>query len=362
MTLTTHLTTSAAPVITSLMPLIKPYTVGNVSASWHTTLPAELDQEISVTHLMHTPAWAAAWSTVTTEWVLDSRFLHLRQDGVDRLAAFHLIGASRFWDWLESAAGHTSAYPLLFLGSAYATYGGAGLATPDMIATAVDSGLEAARHWGAGGLVVPNLTPELLTAWKQIRPGARRVASSITYTGAMPTGHLAEALPRRRQRQAIARQARRAADAGVSMLHLHGADMLPSLGRFAQLATKTSLRHGTDIWGPDIFTAAAGVPGAVLIAAGRNGSLVGGFFCFRYAERLYAWVAGLDYAHLHELGLYGALVHESARYAVATGARVLDMGRANHVYKVSLGLLATPLTSLVYPMPPALPRQAGCGI
>jgi len=361
MVLTPRPSVSAAPVDPSQMTLVPPRTAGNVSASWHTALPAGLDRHIRVSHLMYTPAWAAAWSTVTTEQVLASRFLHLHQDGIDRLAAFHLIGASRFWDWLENTAGHTSAYPLLFLGSAYATYGGAGLATPDMIATTVDGGLELARHWGVGSLVIPNLTPELVTAWEQVRPGARWIASGITYTGAMPTGRLAEALPRRRQRRKVARLARRAADAGVRMLRLHGTDMLPVLRRFTHLATEVSLRQGTDNWGHDIFVAAAGVPGAVLIAAERNGSLVGGFFCFRYSERLYVWAAGVDYAHLHELGLYGTLIHETARYAAVTGARMLDMGHANHVYKVGLGLVGTPLTSLVYTVSSTASRLTECG-
>ncbi|GAT68782.1 oxidoreductase [Planomonospora sphaerica] len=339
--------------------LIPPRRRGNVTAHWHTGVPTELEH-LQPPHLMHTPTWARAWSTVVTEQIRLSRFLHLHAPGVDRLAAFHLLERSPFWDWLERDAGREPAYPLLSLGSVYGTYGGAGLTDPDMIALTVEGGSELARHQQARALVVPNLTPDLLTLWERVRPGARRVPSSVAYSAPMPTGSLDEALPVRRQRRDLARLARRAADAGVRVRHLHGADMRPRLERFTALATAASLKHGTNNWALDVFTAVAVVPGAVLIAAEHGGELVGGFLCFRYAERLYAWAAGLDYARLRELGLYGTLVHATACYAVDTKARVLDMGRANHDYKLRLGLTPVELTSLVYAVPSAVGRVNRC--
>ncbi|MBG0825905.1 hypothetical protein HS048_35110 [Planomonospora sp. ID91781] len=56
--------------------LIPPRRRGNVTTRWHTGVPTELEH-LQPPHLMHTPAWARAWSTVATEQIRLSRFLHL---------------------------------------------------------------------------------------------------------------------------------------------------------------------------------------------------------------------------------------------------------------------------------------------
>jgi hypothetical protein len=102
------------------------------------------------------------------------------------------------------------------------------------------------------------------------------------------------------------------------------------------------------------------VPGAVgLLAEHSDGTLAGGFFCFRYGSALYLWTAAIDQARKNDLHTHGWPMYESVRFAAATGASVLDTGRCNYRYKASLGMLPVTLTSAVYLTPPTPTSSAG---
>ncbi|MBL1115245.1 GNAT family N-acetyltransferase [Streptomyces sp. 110] len=87
------------------------------------------------------------------------------------------------------------------------------------------------------------------------------------------------------------------------------------------------------------------VLGAVgLLAHDSDGSLAGGFFCFRYGSCLYLWAEAVDQAHF----THGWLIGEAFRYAAATGASAIDAGRGDYTDNARLGLLPVALASAVY--------------
>lgn len=303
-----------------------------------------------------TRAWMLAWRGVRTEPVADSRFL-LVHDGTGHatVAPFYLIdgAGSPAWGAFQSEAGLGDIWggrPVVYGPSPYATYG-LDLVSPAHIQAIVAAGVAWAREAGAVAAVFPGLRDPW--AWTDAAGGiaVRTTAShQAAVCGSVEAFQASISLagPRRE----FGRQWRRGTDAGLRVAVLHGAEMLPLLRAFTRLAAAASARHGTSLYGLDVFGAVAQVPGAVLLAAEHGPELAGGFLCLRHGGTLYLWAAGLDYATHRELHTYGWLFAESVAYAAANGLIMIDAGRGNYDYKRRLGFAQIPLWSVCHLVSP----------
>jgi hypothetical protein len=326
-----------------------------VQAHWYDRIadfPASPFPPISAEHISLTPAWAGAWEKVRTEKVRAFRHLHLSSPDRAELVSFYLVDHSPFWTENEQVVGVDPVWPgpVVYAPSPYAEYGGAGAGSPEFIGHAVDGGLRLAREWGAVALVFANLTPAVLTRWQAARPPTATVLFDVAYSA--PVGGSLDAflaaMPSRHVRKEFRRQWRRGRDAGLKVRVLPGTEMVPVLADFTALTVETSASHGYNMYGQDLFHAVAEIPGAVMLAAEHDDTLVGGFLCFRFRNRMYTWTAGLDYQRLRELNTYGSLLYEAVSYAAETGARVIDIGRSNHGYKRRMGFTGEDLYVCAY--------------
>jgi hypothetical protein len=296
----------------------------------------------------------AAWNSVTTERVRDRRHLLLPDPiGDGELVTFALVEHSPYWTGWERTAGVWPIWtgPVVYAPSPYAAYGGAGLTGPRTAGLTIRYGLDQARAWGAQALILPHLTRDLAaTAATAVEPDVDLFAN-FAYTAPVhpggAAGHLADN-PDRRTARNHARELRRATDAGLDLRVLQGPDLERELPAFVDLARQVDTKHGTTKFGPDVVTALAAVPGAVLLAAQHQGRMVGGFLCFAADGVLYLSTSGIDYSRLRQLHTYTWLMGASLDYAARIGAHTIDAGRSNHQVKRRWNLRPTELRTLVY--------------
>jgi CelD/BcsL family acetyltransferase involved in cellulose biosynthesis len=264
-------------------------------------------------------------------------------------APFYLIDGSPAWGAFEAEAGVGDTWagrPVVYGPSPYATYG-LEVTSPAQIRTIVAHGLAWARKSGAVAAVFPGLRNP--RAWTDAAGGiAVRTTGSHQAPVRGSVAAFQASIGSGRARSEFGRQWRRANEAGLRLAVLHGAEITPVLPAFTRLAVAATARHGTALYGPDVFRAVIQVPGAVLLAAEHGRDLAGAFLCLRHGSTLYAWAAGIDYATLRELHTYGWLALEFVAYAAATGAAVVDMGRGNYLAKHRLGFTQVPLYSVCY--------------
>jgi predicted N-acyltransferase len=168
---------------------------------------------------------------------------------------------------------------------------------------------------------------------------------------AAPIGGSEEAFLARmrgKTRREFVRQWRRAVDSGVRLRIAHGAEVLRYVDEFTALAVDAAQKHGDNLYGVDQVSGVIDVPGAVLLVAEHDGRMVGAFYGFLYRGRLAMVIAGIDFDRLTELNIYGFLMYETLRYAVANGAEVFDVGRCNFEYKERHAFRGTELWGLAY--------------
>ncbi|MEV6595624.1 GNAT family N-acetyltransferase [Actinoplanes sp. NPDC051346] len=326
----------------------------SVSARWVRTAAEVPESAVDGRHFSTTVGWSHGWEGVRTEHVADHRHLLLEGGPVAELVPYYLVSHSPLWEAYEADAGVGPIWsgPVVYSSSLYGEYGGAGGSTPDYIGTCVDLGLEQAARWEAEALIFGNLTPTEVDAWSAVRPGGTAVLVDRAY--AAPIDGAGSPLPamRRRVRQELLRQWRRAKDAGLRLRVLAGAEMLSVLDEFTDLAMAAAEKHGINIYGKDIFENLVSAPGAVLLVAEHDGRMAAAFLCFLHRRRFSMWTGGIDYSNLRELKSYAFLVYESMTYAAAHGAEIIDPGRGNFVYKQRHGFQGTDLWALVYPTAP----------
>ncbi|OJF15948.1 hypothetical protein BG844_01565 [Couchioplanes caeruleus subsp. caeruleus] len=325
-----------------------------MSARWLRTAAEVPESAVDGRHFSTTVGWSRGWEGVRTERVVDHRHLLLEGGPVAELVPYYLVSRSPLWDAYESDAGIGPIWsgPVVYSASLYGEYGGAGGSTPEYIATCVDLGREQTARWAAEALIFGNLTSAEVDAWSAIRPGGTAVLVDRAY--AAPIGGADSPLPamRGRVRRELVRQWRRAKDGGLRLRVLAGAEMLPALDEFTDLAMAAAEKHGINIYGKDIFENLAGAPGAMLLVAEHDGRMAAAFLCFLHRRRFSMWTGGINYLHLRELKTYAFLMYESMTYAAAHGAEIVDPGRGNFVYKERHGFLGTDLWALVYPTTP----------
>ncbi|MFJ6437838.1 GNAT family N-acetyltransferase [Streptomyces sp. NPDC091416] len=325
-----------------------------LSSSWHPSA-AVLPAEHHAATPFHSREWAAAWQSVRTEHVRGHHHLFI-QDGPHRQhrLSFYQVNNSPLWRAMEGDAGVTQPTfeaDVLYGPSVYGEYGGLPGAVRPVLAEAVDRGRALAGELGTEALVIANLPPSERNMWREARlPDAEVVLYWAHRADVGDTvDEFIENFPSRKAGREFRRQHRRGTDSGLTLKVARGADLLPYLGEFTAQARATSERHGPPLYGTDMLVPLTRVPGAVgLLAVHRDGTLVGGFFCFRYGKTLYLWTAAVDQSRKRDLHTYGWLMHESIRFAVETGASVLDAGRCNYAYKARLGMRPVALTSAVY--------------
>ncbi|MFC9331416.1 GNAT family N-acetyltransferase [Kitasatospora sp. NPDC057015] len=261
-----------------------------------------------------------------------------------------------YWSSQETDAGVPPAWlgPVLYSGSPHGQYGGAGTSSAPLASLTARAGLDLADELGAHAVVYPGLTAEqaasLTVAGRH--QGAARVLDLATdvahvrdlggdldlWWNGTPAGH----------RRDIRRQWRRATEAGLTLVPLTGQQMLPHLPAFTDLAVGTAERHGTALYGRDLFERLAEVPGAVLLAARHDGYLVGGLYCWLHSGCLYLWASGIDYRHPLGRHAYTWLMTEAPRWAIEQGARRIDAGRANYQAKKRLGYQPHVLRTVIH--------------
>ncbi|WP_189277804.1 GNAT family N-acetyltransferase, partial [Kitasatospora griseola] len=301
-------------------------------------------------HPSRTRAWASAWSTLTTERILEHHHLHLADPatGDAETVPFFLTTAdgSPYWTSQETDADVPPVWPgrVLYAGSPHAEYSGAGTATAAMATATTRAGLDLAARLGASALVHPGLDQDqadrLTAAARAAGVGqVLDLATDVAWTRTVgPTlDQWWQGMPSR-QRRDIRRRWRRGTEAGLVLDPLTTSrgilDLVPA---FAPLAAGTADRHGTRLYGSDMFEQLLAVPGTVLLAARHDDRLVGGIYGWLYDGCLYLWASGLDYDHPLAPLAYTWLMCESARWAIDQGAILIDAGRANHLAKLRLG-------------------------
>jgi len=313
-------------------------------------------------HPSRTRAWASAWSILTTERILAHRHLHLTDpDSAEaETVSFFLVDAtgSPYWTSQETDAGIPPVWPgpVLYAGnSPHAEYGGAGTATTALAAATVRAGLNLAAELGARAVVHPGLNEaqadRLTVAARDTSAGSvLDLATDVAWTRTLgPTQEQWwQGMPSR-QRRDIRRRWRRGTEAGLVLDPLTStAEILGAVPDFAPLAAGTADRHGTALYGTDMFEQLVTVPGTVLLAARHEGRLVGGIYGWLYDGCLYLWASGLDYEQPLAPLVYTWLMCESARWAIDQGAVLIDAGRANHRAKSRLGYRPRILRTVVH--------------
>jgi hypothetical protein len=323
----------------------------SVTSRWVDSAAEVSDDQFDGRFFCTTVAWARAWESVRSEQVREFRYLALDGGPVSEFVPYYLVDRSPLWTVYEETAGAPPVWtgPVAYSSTVYGEHGGSGGSSPDYIARAVDLGLEQAARWGAEALVFTNLTPRALDAWTAVRPAGTAVLLDKAYEA--PMGGSEQAFlgrMRGKVRREFVRQWRRALDAGVRLRAVAGAEMLPYLDDFTQLAVDASEKHGDNLYGADMFHSLAAAPGSVLLIAEHGDRMVGAFYCFLHRDRFAMVIAGIDYARLTELNTYGFLMYESLRYAIEHGAEILDPGRCNFAYKERHAFLGTDLWALAY--------------
>ncbi|MER5985641.1 GNAT family N-acetyltransferase [Streptomyces sp. NPDC001787] len=327
--------------------------VRSLNSSWHSSV-ASLPAERRAATPFHSREWAAAWQTVRTELVRGRHHLFIQDGPRQHRMSFYQVSNSPLWRAMEGQAGAarpTFEADVLYGPSIYGEYGGLPGATVSVLTETVDRSRALAHDLGTEAVVIANIPPAERTLWREARPPDAEVVlywAHRAQVGASVDEFIAN-FPSSRTGREFRRQHRRGNEAGLTLRIAKGADLLPRLGEFTAQARATNERHSPALYGADMLAPLTRVPGAVaLLAEYSDGTLAGGFFCFRYGSALYLWTAAIDQTRETDLHTYGWLMYESVRFAAATGASVLDAGRGNYAYKASLGMLPVALTSAVY--------------
>jgi len=319
--------------------------------AWHGSVEELPPITVAPRHVMNTLEWSRAWESVRTERVTAVRYLTVEADGLRDVVPFYLVEHSPIWACYELDAEVDPVWPgpVVYAPGLYCEYGGRGGALASHTAATVDRAIALAREWGAAAVVFTNLTPDLTASWRAVRPPSVDMLFDRAYE--LPvSGTLAAtlaAIPRKTAGE-LRRRRRRAADRGLTARVLTGEEMIAHLPRFTELAVEAALKHGPNLYGMDILEPLAQLDSSLLLLAEEGDSIAGGFYSFLYGERLYLWTAGLDYRRMRSHHTYAFLVHESMRYAVERGARVLDAGRGNFTFKERHGFRGADLHTFVY--------------
>lgn len=338
---------------------------------------ADADQTPSDTHRPEHPsrtrAWARAWQHITTENVLAYRHAVVDDGAVRETVSFFLVPGqgSPCWTMLEIGAGTGPIWngPVVYAGSPYAEYGGAGTATAGLAAATATAALDYATDARACAIAYPGLDPDqaarLTTAVENTGAGqVLNLGTTLAYTRRLGTGmdDWWQGIPPRYRNDAR-RTWRRGTEAGLVLSAHRNACLRRHIPAFTKLANGTAAKHtqGAPLYGVDMLHHLAAVPGAVLLAAcDRTGRLAGAFFGWLHHHNrcLYLWAAGIDYRHAAARHVYKWLLAESARWAIGHGAARIDLGRGNHRTKAKLGCRPHLLRTVVH-LP--TPDQATAG-
>ncbi|MFB7672657.1 GNAT family N-acetyltransferase [Kitasatospora purpeofusca] len=246
--------------------------------------------------------------------------------------------------------------PVLYSGSPHGQYGGAGASTDRLAALTAGAGLALADEFGAHAVVYPGLTADQA---QRLATAGRHQGAAHVLDLATDVAHVRDLDPTRGldgwwagtpagHRRDIRRQWRRATETGLTLTPLADDRMLPHLEAFTALAVGTAERHGTTLYGQDLFERLSAVPGAVLLAAHHEGHLVGGLYSWLHDGCLYLWASGIDYSHPLGRHAYTWLMTEAPRWAIERGARRIDAGRANYQAKRRLGYRPSVLRTVVH--------------
>ncbi|MEV1040445.1 GNAT family N-acetyltransferase [Streptomyces sp. NPDC050204] len=330
-------------------------------SEWFADVSAAPDDTLPALHPFRTRAWAWAWTRQNTERILEHRHLTVtdHDTGVRETISFLLVpgDGSPYWNSQESDAGVAPVWPgpVLWAGSPHAEYGGAGTATPAITRVLLGAGRELAHETGACALAMPGLRAE--QAARVAEAGGAEVLSlptDVSFTRYLGTSHDAwwAAIPAAYRREAR-RQWRRGSEEGLTLQVHHGPDARPALREtFHALAEQTAKRHGSPLYGDDMFHHLADVPGAVLLSAHNDDQFVGGIFGWLHQRGLYLWASGIDYDHPLAPRSYTWLMGEVARWAINHGATHIDAGRWNCRAKTRLGYKPHVLHTAVHLMKP----------
>jgi hypothetical protein len=321
-----------------------------LTATWHSSLTCLPTGRQPATPF-HSREWAAAWQHVRTEQVRTSHHLLLQGDNGPHRLSFHQVQYSPMWRALEEQADVTDTFQhdVLYGPTIYSQYGGLPGAPVPLLASAVERGRALARDRGTDALVIANILPAERSLWRQASLPDAEVVLSWAHHARLPgtieefAGRIPSAAARRDFEQAH----RTGTARGLRLTIAKGPALRPHLKEFTVHAEQD--KHGRPLYGLDMLLPLTHVPGAVgLLAHDPHGNLAGGFFAFRYGPALHLWTAAVDPNRQEELHTYEWLMHESVRYAIATGAHVLDAGRGCNTYKTRLGMQPVALTSAVY--------------
>ncbi|MET7605888.1 GNAT family N-acetyltransferase [Streptomyces avermitilis] len=325
--------------------------IRSLNSSWHSSV-ATLPTERRAATPFHSLEWAVAWQSVCTEQVRGRHHLFLQEGPREHRMSFYQVSDSPLWRVTERAAGLTRPTfdaDVLYGPSVYGEYGGLPGATVSVLAEAVDRGRALAHDLGSEALVIANIPPAERALWRQARTPDAEVVLSWAHRARVEASvdEFIAHFPSSSAGREFRRQHRRGTDAGLTLKIVRGPELVPYLPEFTAQAPATS--QGDALYGTDMLTPLTRVPGAVgLLAEHNDGTVAGGFFCFRYGSALYLWMAAIDQARKDELHTYSWLMYESVKYAADTGAYVLDAGRGNYAYKARLGMFPVALTSAVY--------------
>lgn len=346
-------------------PVLASTTAAAATVAWYADARQAPADTRPPAHPSRTRQWAVAWQHITTEPSLACRYATVEDQTVRETVPLRLLPAagSPLWTMLETGTGTGPVWrgPVLFAGSPYAQYGGAGTATGALAAATAQAGRALAAQFGAAAVVYPGLGPDQAGRLARAAAGTgggQVLDLAITLAHTRPLGPDADAwwqgIPARYRNEAR-RSWRRGAEAGLVLTAHHGAELPAAAPAFTHLANTTAAKHtgGPRLYGPDMFRELAAVPGAVLLAArDRAGRLAGGVYGWLHSGCLYLWAAGIDPDHHAARHTYRWLLAEAALWAIARGAARIDLGRSNHQAKVRLGCRPAVLRTVVHLLRP----------
>lgn len=317
-------------------------------------LRATAPERTAASSLFDSAGWLRAWERVTVERHLRRGYLTTARDEVLPL---YQTASSPFWVGYEAQCGVAplSDRPIVFAGSTYSMYTRRGAVPAELVRAAHRTGLS----WldGDGLLVAPNLTEAGVASWlAEVGPPVGRVLLDRTYHGEL-AGSVEEHLRRlpKKLRKDVERRVRRAAERGLTVRFLTGADAVELVPAALPLTVGTTDEHDwPPLYDEPTLTALLGVPGAVLAVAEVAGELVGAFFGFVHDAEAVFLCGGVDYLRLSDLSSYVVLMYACTEWAYRQGVRHVEWGRDNYGFKERHGLTGTDLWALVYsPRPTA---------
>ncbi|MGW7528442.1 GNAT family N-acetyltransferase [Streptomyces sp. NPDC054783] len=323
------------------------------SSDWR--LSDVVPERVVASCLYDSAGWLRAWESIGIEKRARHAYVHTNPASPDGASVLPLyaVHQSPFWDGYERQVGLVGRFgnPVIFAGSPYSMYGKRGHMPAALVRGAYATAMEWIKSGPAELLVVPNLTGEGVADWLAAAgPPVGRILLERTYSCDL-SGDFDDHMYRvtNKIRRDVQRRLRRADERGLRVRMVEAPEAHTLVPAAFPLTVDTSDKNDWPaLFDEDALHGMLRVPGAMMVAAEVGDRLVGAFFAFRRGSEVTFMCGGVDYATLHDLSTYVALMYRSTEWAYEHGMRRLEWGRDNYQFKERHALTGTDLWALVY--------------